>query len=153
MFFTIGAIGSIASIVGLIYDFYKEKMKIREWILLSLVVVFMITTCFTYNQLNEFKSVRKEAANLIKGWPRRNYLDYESIGDLRGIALSGYGFLERQKEYFPDSFEKVSKFIHDDLDLTGKCEEDTYTDEREKIEEAVLMIIRVISDISGEPYR
>ncbi len=152
MILTIGVVGSFCSILGLIYMFIKEKRKIREWILLVFLIIFVVITCIQYSQISKFNSVKYEANKLINDWPSKNEIEVIDVADLRGIWLAGYSFLERNKEIFPDSFEQVKNLMQDDLDITSNDSGASQSIERNNIEEATRVIMQIINDIGGRKY-
>lgn len=146
----LGVFGSIASLIGLMYNFIQRKSRVSEWILLILLVTSMVFTCISNIQLYEYKRVENEAANLIDNWFKDTYVGSASTGQIRGAAMSGFAFLERHKDYFPGSFDQISRFIHNDLDLTSKNENINSDEERAKLIEAYDLISRIIKDIANK---
>lgn len=149
----IGVFGSIASIIAIFFDFYRNSRSKREWTLLLLLMFSMILICFSYKEINDFKNVQNEANSIMENWPSKDRLPFSSTGEIRGYALSGYSFLERHKEYFPDSFDLVSKFILEDMTLTKKIEGEITSEESERIREDFLTIAQIVGSIRNKPYR
>lgn len=149
----IGVIGSLASIIGLVYTFVKEKAKLKEWLLLLFLVASLTITVFTYSELRSFTVVQNEAAEIIEGWPSKSMIDFESSSELKGHALVGYFFLERHKDHFPDSFELLKNDIHKDMGLTTVYEDEADYEELERMRDVFTVISGIVESMSSKPYR
>lgn len=143
-------VATIITIIGVLYQLISKKRKWTECLTIFLLLFFITTTAFLYVKIDRYNETKVQAAELIKKWPKRDKIDFTSMGELRGIVLSGLSFLEKNKEYYPDTYNKMKNLFENEFGVVFKEKDDDWSIERNKLEEATLTIMQYISDISFE---
>lgn len=159
----LSAIGSVASIAGLILTFRTSDSPTTVKLLLILLFVltaaasgvsyryYLVTSEHAALRYQEERLVRRkeaaaaEAAQLLESFP--TYLDTLKPGENEGIVYSGLAFLEKYKEVYPDSYQMLKENALADI---GKAKAESLNyDYQRKMEQAASAMYRVVASIAG----
>ncbi len=107
---TIGLVGAIASIISLFISAPGWKSKMVH-IAYALVVTAVATIAFEYKndrlieqlELQRFKDIEQQANLLLRN------RDQSTSGAAKGFMLASLTFLEKNKDFFPDTYERAKK--------------------------------------------
>ncbi|WP_430882476.1 hypothetical protein [Fusibacter sp. JL216-2] len=149
----VGLVGSFASTIALAIELRKNNRGKLQWILLVFLIISMIMTSYSQYQLDEYRVVENEATKLIKKWPTKDRLDYVSSDELRGHAIAGFSFIERHRDYFPESFNLLSTYVHDDMALTKVIVGEPSYEEIDRIQGVFITIAEIVGSMSDTKYK
>ncbi len=107
---TIGLVGGISSIISLFISAPGWKSKTVH-LLYALVVTAIATIAFEYKndrttaqlEIERYKSVEKQAGLLLRT------RDQTTSGSAKGFMLASLTFLEKNKDIFPDTYERAKQ--------------------------------------------
>lgn len=105
---TVGVIGSLASIIALFIAAPGWQSKVTH-VAYALVITAISTIAFEYrsdsrdieSRLQRFENIEKQAGILLKSKSTIN------TGSSQGFMLGGLTFLEKNKDLFPDTYERA----------------------------------------------
>ncbi|WKC38698.1 hypothetical protein QYM18_06315 [Ectopseudomonas chengduensis] len=146
-------LASLASLIGLALQLYKNKEKPLTYFLLSIALLcsFMSATLLVINsQLEsenaELLNARLEANKLLSSWPKVENFDFTSDGEFRGVVISGMAFLEANREIFPETYTVTKSLMFNELEASSNKDEN-YVSKRSKLQEAAEAMITAIKAI------
>jgi len=146
-------LASLASLIGLALQLYKNKEKPLTYALLSIALLcsFMSATLLVINsQLEsenaELLNAQLEANKLLSSWPKVENFDFTSDGEFRGVVISGMAFLEANRETFPETYAATKSLIFNELEASSNKDEN-YVSKRSKLQEAAEAMITAIKAI------
>jgi len=107
---TIGIVGSLSSIISLFIAAPGWKSKLVH-ITYALVITGIAAIAFEYKndrvivelELDRFKNVEMQAKQLLKT------RDQTTAGAAKGFMLASLTFLEKNRELFPDTYERAKQ--------------------------------------------
>lgn len=153
MIFEVFAITSVASLVGLAFQLYKHKEKPLTYALLSITFFSSIVSTFLWvegkelkTENTQLKSAQVHAGRLIDAWPNVNKLEFTSVGEFRGIVISGMAFLETNRVVFPETYKITKNLMFNELQASSN-KESSYTIKRSELQEAAEAMITTIKAI------
>ncbi len=115
---TIGVIGSVASIIGLLLGANGFKERLIHAIYGFIISILASGFVYYQNSLAEITKIEKQATNLMQNNSK------ESIGSKRGFILATLAFLEKNKLNYPDTY-KMAKQLAFNVDILNSKEDDT----------------------------
>lgn len=152
----LGAMGSIASLVSLLFSISKGKESIRISIALFLIMCLTGTSSYfsynyykvtqpTYIKSQKIKELKKSAQSFIKQHP--SFRDYWNEGKNEGIAKSGLIVLELHKDIFPDNYDSIKKDIEKDIAYSKEHRDES--GQRQSLEAAAQAIYSTMQTLAG----
>ncbi len=159
----LSAIGSIASVVGLILAFSQNNTTLSIRIFIVIISLLTVSTAVLAYKNSVYESVEyqkqalrddaqyrkdeaaKEAKKLLKALP--SFVSQYNEGDSQGIILSGVAFLEKHKGLYPDSYELIKTQVLKDLDLAK--ENRGSSDYGVILHDAAIAVLQVLRGIAG----
>ncbi len=144
----IATLGSIASIIALLYQFRQNKERFRIYLLLSIALILSALTAIFWSQNYQLRSARNQASELIKSWLKTDeQIRFASRGELRGVVLSGLAFLEGNRNLFPETYSVTTRLVLEELGAWKKAERKNDVDELFRVKEAAEAMISIITSI------
>lgn len=135
-------LASLASIFGLAFQLYKNKEKLLTYVLLTVAIFCSVLSAILWVQSSKLseentnlKLARTQAVQLLRTWPKKDKFDFVSVGEFRGIVISGLAFLEANKEIFPETYSMSKKLLISELKVGSKGDEN-YITKRSVLQEA-----------------
>lgn len=146
------SIASLAGLISLVRDIYKQKESAKTYIVLIFSFVLAVLSGLLWNEVNnlkaqnmELKSARIEASKLLASWPQESNPDYISRGEARGIVLSGLAFLETHNEQFPNTYEQAKRlFVNMGVDKNRDSEWYSEIGELQQAAETMVILMKSI---------
>lgn len=130
----LGILGSVASISSLLISAPTNKSKIIHAVYAFLLVA-VVGSAFIFNQaqltelaeaemraerlqlrIEEIASVKSGAKAILDS--KSSYFSSSDVGENRGFILTAFSFMEKNKSYFPESYEIAKKLIIDGLKIS-----------------------------------
>ena len=106
----LAALGSVSSIIGLIYSVFTSKDTIKRkifWFFLLIVMAISIgATVYLNSELKRIKDIHKKAESV--------YEDYSKFGSSLEYIQEVLTFLEENQDRYPDAYERANR-IHDEM--------------------------------------
>ncbi len=107
---TVGLVGALSSIISLFIAEKRWKSRVQH-IIYALVVTTIATIAFEYKndrtaikaELDRLKNAETQAKALLSTW------DQSTAGSGKGNMLASLTFLEKNREFFPDTYERAKK--------------------------------------------
>lgn len=120
---TVGLVGSISSIISLFISAPGWKSKLVH-LSYALVVTAIATIAFEYKndraiaqlELQRFNDVERQAELLLRT------RDQTTSGSAKGFMLASLTFLEKNKDLFPDTYDRAKKLCEN-----AGCTDSGYT--------------------------
>jgi hypothetical protein len=152
----LSGIGSIASVISLIFSFRNSTTALRIKIMLMIILCLTVTTSIlsyrNYVLSNHEGILRRrtemasaEAAALLKTFPGVVY-EYSS-GDNEGIVYGGIAFLEKHKDLFPEAYSVIKANSVDDVKRAKAASSDI--EYRSTMQRSAESTYRVLQSIAG----
>ena len=147
------SIASLASILGLGFQLYKNKESTKTYVLLTVSLIFVAASGATWAQNvrltienEKLLEARHQAAQLIAKWPKKDRFDFVSAGEFRGIVMSGMAFLEAYRNEFPETYKTTRQLMFEELEV-AQNKDGNYISKRSKLQEAAEAIVTTIESI------
>lgn len=96
---TIGVIGSIASIIGLLTQGKDWKSRVVHALYFFFIAVLSSGFVFYKTTLSEVTKIERQAEQLLE-----SASELRTDGDRRGFILATMAFLEKNKNQYPETF-------------------------------------------------
>jgi len=120
----LGAIGSMASILALVLQLYKEKKQHKLTFLLVLILILTCSSSYlSYKyyettqperiRMKKQESLSESAKSFIDTYP--SFRSYWDAGENEGIAKSGLLILEMHQDLFPETYIQIKNDLEEDL--------------------------------------
>ncbi|EPW3765988.1 hypothetical protein ACWI58_001371 [Vibrio fluvialis] len=152
----LGAMGSIASLVSLIFSFGKiHESKVIPLALILILGLTASSSYFSYQyyevtqpeyiHAKKMEQLRDSARSFIKQYP--SYRDYWDEGANEGIAKSGLLVLEVHKELFPETYESMKNDIKKDIDYSKQYRDQS--GQRQALENVAQAVYSTMKTLAG----
>ncbi|HIF9384126.1 TPA: hypothetical protein ACX6R1_000001 [Photobacterium damselae] len=154
------SVASLASIVGLIDQLYKQKEKPKTYILVVLALLLSVGSAYQWTEISSLEvrneqlsaenkkllEARNEAADLLNKWEHPDQFDFVSNGEFRGMVLSGMAFLESRKDIFPDTYMATKSLLLNEMKSTSN--DGSWAEQRHNLKEAAETIYTTVESIA-----
>jgi len=141
------SIAALASLTGLVWQLYKTRVKIRNYVLLILFFGFAVASGILWwqnitlaGENAQLHQARSQAAELLKAWPKPGKLDLVSTAQCKGVVLSGLAFLEANRENFPHTYEAAARLFMAEPGVMSKNSQEWWGEFADAHEAAGVMI-------------
>ncbi len=152
----LGAMGSIASLISLIFSIAKGKESIRLSVSLLVIVCLTGTSSYfsykyyevtqpEYIKAKKIENLKASAKAFVEQHP--SFRSYWKAGENEGIAKSGVIVLEMHKDLFPDNYKSIKADIEKDISYSKKHRDQAA--QRQSLEAAAQTIYSTMKTLAG----
>jgi len=152
----LGAMGSIASLISLIFSISKGRESIKLSVSLLLVVFLTGTSSYfsyqyykvtqpEYIKTQKMTQLRASAKSFISQHP--TFRSYWEEGINEGVAKSGLIVLEMHKDLFPENYASIKSDIEKDIAYSKEHRDSS--GQRQSLEAAAELIYSTMTTLAG----
>lgn len=108
----LGAIGSIASVVGLFIPLQTRRQRLTHVLYSCALALLSATAVWHWSQAARVRNVERQATALVLGFQA----DYTP----EGFILATLAFLEKNRDLYPDAYDRARKMCLNDVCVNDK---------------------------------
>jgi hypothetical protein len=152
LLFYITVISSLVTIFIWLRDEFKIIRDSKRYYKVLYPIIFIVLSFIAigqYYQINQMREIENEAELISKEWPTIDEIKFISKGERLGIIFAGQTFLEKYKEYFPDTYIEFQKFKEGRLgDYSPKNEYPESSYEYDNLEDVCGATITIVKNLT-----
>lgn len=134
----LGAVGSVASVIGLLLPVQARHQRILHVGYGLVIAILASVATWNWQQNNRVRSVERAATALVSA----SSMEYTH----EGFVQASLAFLEKNKDLYPESYARAQKLVQD-----CQCQLNSSTTAVVPLSSALQGLLKGISTLEGGP--